>query len=426
MPLKLSPTQAAFNARGDGKFNQSFQEQVDFFRQKLNLSTEHWDDVIKAGHDRAFVVAGAAKADLLADFNSAIDKAIADGKSISWFKKEFENIVKTNGWTVFTGSDTPAGRDWRARVIYNTNLRSSYAAGRYAQLTAPDLLKSRPYWKYLHNDTVAHPRPLHVSWSGLVLKHNDPWWQTHFPPNGFGCRCRVTSVNAGEYKGEKAPDNGTYIKTDLFGNDHIIPKGIDYGWDYVPGANQTTPLKDIIDQKLIRFPAEIGAEMWQALKPVLKAEQLAAVRSMVAIAAASMEPAGVGVVAHVIEPDTVSGLAEHGITLDNAAVWLRDRELIHAIRDKKVDRGASLPLDVWLNLPEYLDGAMPYLDTLDIALLYAFEFPNVAGKVVVRLNHEEKVRDGGQRKKVKSNFIVTGGIVTQENLNDPRYVPLRK
>ncbi len=213
MPLIISPTQLAFNARGDGSFKLPFQEQIDFFKQKLNLPTEHYDDILQAAHDRAFVVAGATKADLLNDLRKAVDKAISEGKTIDWFRKEFDAIVQKHGWEGWTGSDTKAGRDWRTRVIYKTNLSASYAAGRYAQLTDPDLLKSRPYWKYIHNDTVMHPRELHLAWSGMVLRYDDPWWQTHFPPNGWGCRCRVTAVTADEYHGEGGPTGDTYSYT---------------------------------------------------------------------------------------------------------------------------------------------------------------------------------------------------------------------
>ena len=37
----------------------AFSEQIAFFRQKLNLSTQAWTDIWEAQHDRAFVVAGA-------------------------------------------------------------------------------------------------------------------------------------------------------------------------------------------------------------------------------------------------------------------------------------------------------------------------------------------------------------------------------
>lgn len=431
MPLTLSPDRIGFDPPPQpgerSRFQLPFEEQIRFFRQKLNLPTAHWDDILKSAHDRAFIVAGAMKADLLADLNTAVERSIAEGKSIGWFRNEFKSIVARHGWHGWTGEDTKAGRAWRTRVIYTTNLRTSYAAGRYAQLTHPDLLATRPYWRYVHNDTVMHPRPLHLAWGNkpVVLRYDDPWWNTHRPPNGFGCRCSVTAVRAEEYKGEAAPDDGTWVKKDRYGNEYILPKGVDYGWDYAPGVNVNTPLQRIIDDKLIRYPAPLGAAMWAALRPVLLAEHTRAVRDLVAVAAASMEPAGVGVVAHVIEPDTVDALASRGIALNDAAVWLRDRELIHAIRDTKVDRGAALPLDVWLNLPGYLDGAVPYLDTGNNTLLYAFDLPGIVGKVVIRFNRREKIVDAGQRKKTQSNFIATGGIVQPENLGESRYVLLR-
>lgn len=258
MPLNLSPTQVAFNARGDGKFNKPFAEQADFFRQKLNLPTERYDDILKEAHDRAFVVAGAMKADLLDDLRQAVDRSIAEGKSIQWFRVEFAGIVQKHGWEGWTGSDTKAGRDWRTRVIYRTNLSASYAAGRWQQLNHPDLLKSRPYWKYIHNDTVRHPRPLHQSWSGTVLRYDDPFWQTHFPPNGWGCRCRITAVSESEYKGHPAPDDGTYIYKSKDGTEHVLPKGVDYGWDYAPGESVSQTLKPFVEAKFEALPKPIA------------------------------------------------------------------------------------------------------------------------------------------------------------------------
>ncbi len=271
MPLKLSPTQTAFNARGDGKFNKPFAEQVDFFQQKLNLQTERYDDILKSAHDRAFVVAGAMKADLLNDLRVAVERSIVEGKSIGWFRKEFDNIVAKNGWQGWTGEGTKAGRDWRTRVIYRTNLSASYAAGRWQQLKDPDLLKLRPFWKYVHNDTVQNPRPLHQSWSGMVLRHDDPFWQTHFPPNGWGCRCRVTAVSAREYKGHPAPDDGTYIYKSKDGTEHVLPKGIDYGWDYAPGASLADAVDPVVVRKAVTLPPKLAEDLKKdiAAAPVL-------------------------------------------------------------------------------------------------------------------------------------------------------------
>jgi hypothetical protein len=260
MPLQLTPDKIGFNDRSE-VFKLPFEEQIAYFKGKLNLPTEHYDDILKAAHDRAFVVAGAQKADLLTDFHAAVEKAIAEGKSIQWFRQQFDDIVAKNGWA-YTGS-----RDWRTRIIYTTNSATSYAAGRWAQLNDPDLLKARPYWRYVHNDTVAHPRPLHVEWSGLTLRHDDPWWQTHYPPNGWGCRCRVVPVAKPNPDRDTAPDDGTYEKVDRNGEIHTIPKGIDYGWDYAPGASKWQP-------DMAKYPApirdDLQAELGRGYNPAMR------------------------------------------------------------------------------------------------------------------------------------------------------------
>ena len=207
-----------------------FAEQVAFFRQKLGnlVPTERWTDLWKAQHDTAFMVAGAMKADLLADLAGAVDRSIAEGKSIVAFRKDFDAIVARHGWA-YRGE-----RNWRTRVIYQTNISTSYAAGREAQIAAAGF----PYKLYKHSDSVLHPRPLHVSWDGLVLPVNHPFWATHTPPNGWGCKCRVIGIRdeaaarrLGGRWGDAPPAEWQEIDAKTG-----EPVGVDKGWGYRPGT----------------------------------------------------------------------------------------------------------------------------------------------------------------------------------------------
>jgi hypothetical protein len=208
-----------------------FNEQIDFFKQKLNMPSERWTDIWQTGHNSAFSVAGAMKDDLLNDFRRAVDAAINDGKSITWFKKEFNNIVAKHGWS-HTGKT-----NWRARVIYNTNMRQSYNAGRYEQL------QRFAYWRYAHGDS-RYPRELHLKWHNTILTKDDPWWETHFPANGWGCKCRVYGVSEHEFNrlglnASPRPDDGSREWLDKHsGEVHQVPKGIDPGFDYAPKRSE--------------------------------------------------------------------------------------------------------------------------------------------------------------------------------------------
>jgi len=212
-----------------------FQEAIDFFRQKINLPTERWTDIWEGMHARAFVVAGAMKQDLLTDFRSAIDKAIADGVTLKDFQKDFDSIVQKHGWAY------KGGRGWRSRVIYDTNVRQAYNAGRELQMADPALRASRPYGLYRHGDS-ATPRPLHLSWDDLVLPLGHPWWQTHTPMNGWGCSCKKFSISAEEAElrgltvSSSPPGDGNYKWVDkVTGEQHTVPNGIDPGFAYNVG-----------------------------------------------------------------------------------------------------------------------------------------------------------------------------------------------
>lgn len=243
-----SPHPSARDPEIAAVFRRPFAEQVDFFRAKLGnlVPTQRWTDVWKAQHDRAFMVAGAAKADLLADLASAVEKAIADGESIDKFRARFAEIVDRHGWEDWTGSKTAAGRAWRTRVIYTTNAATSYAAGRLAQLKEGGFA----FWVYKHSDNVLHPRPLHVAWDGLTLPADHEWWRTHYPPNGWGCKCYVVGArdarSARRLGGDPdRPLDPAWNETDPRTGE---PIGIDRGWGYQPGATSSALLREFVPE----------------------------------------------------------------------------------------------------------------------------------------------------------------------------------
>ncbi len=247
--------------------NQPFEQAIQFFRGKVSLPTETWKDLWQGMHARAFVIAGATKGDLLADMRGAVDKAIAQGTTLEEFRADFDAIVGRHGWQY------KGGRAWRTAVIYNTNLSTAYAAGHYQAMTDPAVLAARPYWRYVAS-SAAEPRPEHMQWYNTVLPADDPWWRTHYPPNGWGCKCGVVAMSgreverlkgAGEEIRTQAPEDGTYQWTDkATGVVHTIPKGIDPGWDYNVG-NAAWGQK-LADETWQAWQAQ-GKEAWEILTP---------------------------------------------------------------------------------------------------------------------------------------------------------------
>ena len=220
-----------------GAFNRPFPEQIAFFRRKLGnlVPTQAWDDLLGAQHDNAFMVAGAAKADLLNDLAAAVDKAISEGRGIEDFRKDFRAIVKRNGWTGWTGEGSVKGEAWRVKTILRTNAQTSYAAGRYAQLVAGNF----PLWVYRHGGSQ-EPRPQHIfEWNGLVLPPDHPFWRKAYPPSDWGCSCYVLGARSEAGAKRLGGDPKKRLRGDWAKPDPKTgaPAGIGRGWDYAPGAS---------------------------------------------------------------------------------------------------------------------------------------------------------------------------------------------
>ena len=259
-------------------FGKPFKYQVAAFRLRLAQlqGTVKWDDVWQAQHDRAFMVAGAMKADLLADLAAAVDKAISQGTSLETFRKDFRALVEKNGWHGWTGEGTKGGEAWRTRVIYQTNLSTSYAAGRFAQLTEAGF----PFWVYFHGNSM-EPRHQHLAWDGLVLPPDHPFWATHYPPNGWGCSCYASGARtlAGAQRLGGNPD----LKLPE-GWQSLVPKtgapvGIDKGWAYAPGASVEETVRSMA-AKTVYWPYEIAKAYMADLPAEVRDDFAAAYRNL--------------------------------------------------------------------------------------------------------------------------------------------------
>lgn len=389
-----------------------FAEQLAFFRRKLNLPTQQWDDLLGAAHDRAFVVAGAMQADLLADLRSAVDKALAEGATYEQFRKDFQQIVAQRGWTGWTGEGTKAGEAWRARVIYDTNLFTSYSAGRVQQMQAVKDL--RPWWRYRHSHASQKPRAEHLAWDGLILRHDDPFWGYATPPNGFGCQCYVETLADRDLEQEglepsnpeQIPYQGTDPKTGA-------PYGVDKGWDTQPGANQTTPLYDLIARKLPALDAPLGAAMWAQLKEAVAMETQLAWWNTLEGWLKSGQQANRMTVVGAIDPDTLAWLdSVKSIQPITAEIAVPDSLILGPKQRRHADAGNALTHEEWRNLPGMLAHPEQILfDTRSGKLLYIYPAGGGQAKMAVEFDYQRS------RKQQITNAIVSAFKTQQVDID---------
>lgn len=224
------------------------EDAIHYFRQKGYQITWNWQEMLREAHARAFTVAKATKVDILEDIRKEIDRALAEGTTLEEFRKNLTPMLQRKGWWGVgvdpeTGEIVQLGSPWRLNTIFNTNIQTAYQVGHYRQMTDPDVLRDRPFWRYVAM-MDERTRPEHAAWHGTVLPADDPWWDEHFPPNGWNCRCTAVSLSDYEIErdgyeiGKKIEDRFYDWKNPDTGVVEKIPVGIDPGWNYNPGKHR--------------------------------------------------------------------------------------------------------------------------------------------------------------------------------------------
>lgn len=346
-----------------------FQQQISFFRNKRNVLTESWVDLWESEHDNGFMVAGANRIDLVADFRDAVRRAIEDGETLTDFRTRFDGIVAKHGW------DYNGGRNWRSRVIYETNLRQSYNAGRWAQ--EQRLKKARPWKQYRHSDAVEHPRPVHKGWDLKVWHIDDPIWQIIHPQNGWGCQCYTQTLSDRDLKrlGKTGPDEPLQLEwTEVLvgqrspGGPRLVrtPVGIDPGFAYAPGASLDTwptprrggpvtpeSMQRTLEQsaqdalrKSTRLPAAAAAQLLREIFELGRAQEAlqAGYAAFQASAIAAGQARSASYFTGLLDVDLVQLLRARGITPGTAAVSARDAQILQSLASGvSADHLALLP-----------------------------------------------------------------------------------
>jgi SPP1 gp7 family putative phage head morphogenesis protein len=441
-------------------FGMESKEAIAYFQSKGLKTSFVWEEMLHEEHSRNFTVAKMLDLAMLADVKKAVDEAIANGTTLETFRDQLEPMLQEKGWwgrqpmadpTTGEIKDVQLGSPRRLKTIFETNLKTAYSRGHWQQIQ--QTAEQAPYLLY---DAVDDDRTReeHLAWDGIVLRWDDPWWKTHYPPNGWNCRCVVIQLDQADLAklGKTGPDAAppasftwvnpqtgqqTQIEPFLWtnpvtGEEMEIPGGIDPGWAYNPGASGNEDISETFMEKVGSVPADLGAEAFAVLSEEEKAiladdfEKFAD-----EVLPGTEKPQGIVKPVGVIDSEVLSELEKLGQVVSSALITISDRVLLHMIRDAKAaNKGSEEPskkdlsIDQIKRLPEVLNDPWAVLwDMEDPALLYVFDIPDEErlGKFVVRVNVQTKVKGaGGKKTKTIANTVVTGGRVNSSNVQDKK------
>ncbi|EJZ3342282.1 minor capsid protein, partial [Salmonella enterica] len=169
---------------------------IEYFKSKGYVIGFSAAEIEAEAHAKAFTVAGVLKLDILADIQNELKPALSDGDTERDIERKLLPLLEQKGW-IGKGlvADPETGELWGKRLtprrigtIFSTSIQSAYAAGRWKQQVANKT--ERPYWQRVAVMDL-HTRPRHALLNGFTAAADSPVWDYFYPPDGYGCRCRI-------------------------------------------------------------------------------------------------------------------------------------------------------------------------------------------------------------------------------------------
>lgn len=201
----------------------SYAEALRYARDKRVVLPEEFYLLDLNARQYATTVSGLASLDQIKTVINLSNKAIESGSTF----QEFQKAVKESGIEL-----SPHHLD----NIFRTNIQNAYAHGIWTQ--QQENKANRPYLRYSSlND--GRTRPSHLDLNNIVRHIDDLFWYTHYPPNGFQCRCGVDALTEAQAKRlgitiddelpDIQPDNGWAVSPVSYGKhlNNVLQEKID-------------------------------------------------------------------------------------------------------------------------------------------------------------------------------------------------------
>lgn len=348
-------------------FNLPPEDAISYLEKKGFKIGWDWHETLDNAHSKAFTVAKVARMDLLQDIRQSLITAMQQGQTLEQWKASITPVLQEKGWWGKKTVINPEGREQevqlgsprRLRTIYDTNMQSAFAAGRYKAMLAGS--ETRPYWEWRHI-TISNPRKQHVALNGRIFRYDDPFWSVAYPPSEWGCKCRVIARSAREVDGKEILDSDGYSSTitERVGSDRntgadVIAKRTQFNiptkdgnLTFAPAAgfNGSPASSYLIDDVMVRRATELLGEakgLQQAQQLMNNSHLAKAHAHFVESALKRSEPQKISNVFGVLQSDSVQFLATTGQSLESKILLISDEVIVNKLYTVTAAELSALP-----------------------------------------------------------------------------------
>lgn len=178
---------------------------AEHFARKAAVTDAQFAKLSRRAKQHAFTMARVHKARVIQRARDVVHKAIREGTD---FRTARQALLK-----IFEDEELPRPALNHLRLVLTQNTQEAYNEATREVLNG--VTDTFPYWQYR---TVgdSNVRPSHAALDKLVFRADDPFWDAHYPPWEFGCRCTVIALTRGQVADREVEVRSLgYVRTEL-------------------------------------------------------------------------------------------------------------------------------------------------------------------------------------------------------------------
>ena len=380
-----------------------------------------YDEIMHEAHSSVFTVAKITKIDLLSDIQKSLSEAYKDGRRFDEWQKDIKPLLAKKGWLGDVSVTNPNTGETkriyvgsrRLRRIFNTNMRVSVAKARYES----QMNSHAQYFRYVAI-LDSRVRPNHKKLHGLILPKTDKFWDKNYPPNDWGCRCKVQALTEDEVKSE-----GWQVSKSA----PLNIAGKDWAYNVGKANNKDKILKEKIkkidkDSALAKAALSELKTLEQDRKLYVWQQNINHAIDELIIKNDKRSPISVFQIGAINEFIAKKVKEILNIELKNAHIMADKKAILHVRPERKGEYGQALSVDEMKHIPQVLLQAKSVsVDQEKQNLIYWFDDKkdgNLINRISIDLNYRLK-------KFGATNYMVTIAKIERKNMNEAIYKKIK-
>ena len=179
--IKLATAGMAANKKALGAYDDALK----YFQKRMRLTSEDVEKLKKLYNQKSLEVVKTSTAVVQKYAQKAIEESIANGEHVK------DAMARLNAALESAGVNYPS--PFLIESLVKSNIGAAYSAGKWFALQDPAIQEEQAGFLYVTTGDN-RVRDSHQSWDYFTGPKDHPFWQTHYPLCGWGCRCTAIAT----------------------------------------------------------------------------------------------------------------------------------------------------------------------------------------------------------------------------------------